>query len=127
MSTVPGATRVAPGVNGVADLFHSIEDAEVLRGGSVGANDLVCGGNHAFCTTRMHGDASRGVVDEHGLTKPHAFVVATERSPDLGAALQAFVKERLEPYKYPREVVFLDEMPRTHLGKVDRGRLRRSS
>jgi choline dehydrogenase-like flavoprotein len=26
----------------------------------------VAGGNHAFCTTRMHGDPARGVVDEHG-------------------------------------------------------------
>jgi acyl-coenzyme A synthetase/AMP-(fatty) acid ligase len=35
------------------------------------------------------------------------------------------VRERLEPYKYPREVVFLDALPRTHLGKVDRAALRR--
>ena len=31
----------------------------------------------------------------------------------------------LAPYKAPREVVFLDQLPRTHLGKVDRGRLRK--
>jgi choline dehydrogenase-like flavoprotein len=29
--------------------------------------DMVCGGNHVFCTTRMHGDPKRGVVDEDGL------------------------------------------------------------
>ena len=34
------------------------------------------------------------------------------------------MRERLEPYKAPREVVFLDDVPRTHLGKVDRGKLR---
>jgi benzoate-CoA ligase family protein len=66
-----------------------------------------------------------GVVDADGLTKPHAFVVATAPSPELAETLKAFVKERLEPYKYPREVVFIDEMPRTHLGKVDRGTLKR--
>lgn len=66
-----------------------------------------------------------GVVGEHGLVKPHAFVVAKERRDGLGEELQAFVRERLEPYKYPREVIFLDALPRTHLGKVDRARLRR--
>ena len=36
------------------------------------------------------------------------------------------MRERLEPYKHPREVIFVDALPRTHLGKVDRGRLRRT-
>ena len=67
-----------------------------------------------------------GVVDANGLTKPHAFVVATERREGLDEELKAFVRERLEPYKQPREVVFLDALPRTHLGKVDRGKLRAS-
>ncbi len=73
-----------------------------------------------------------GVTDEKGLVKPRAVVVC---QPDAGGAvgsggeplaeqLQAFVRERLAPYKYPREVVFVEELPRTHLGKVDRGRLR---
>ena len=47
------------------------------------------------------------------------------RAPGLDEELKAFVRERLEPYKYPREVVFVDALPRTHLGKVDRGKLRR--
>ena len=64
-----------------------------------------------------------GVVDSQGLTKPHAFVIAN-RTPGLDEELKAFVRERLEPYKAPREVVFLDDFPRTHLGKVDRGKLR---
>ena len=66
-----------------------------------------------------------GVVGAGGLTKPHAFVVANERRDGLAEELQAFVRERLEAYKYPREVSFLDALPRTHLGKVDRARLRR--
>jgi benzoate-CoA ligase len=66
-----------------------------------------------------------GVADTAGLVKPHAFVVAEGRA-GLGEELKAFVRERLEPYKYPREVVFVDALPRTHLGKVDRGKLRRS-
>ena len=42
-----------------------------------------------------------------------------------GAAdLQAFVKERLAPYKYPRFIEFLDELPKTATGKIQRFRLR---
>jgi benzoate-CoA ligase family protein len=70
-----------------------------------------------------------GVADERGLVKPHAFVVpaasAAEAGPTLGEDLRAFVRDRLEPYKHPREVVFVDALPRTHLGKVDRGLLKR--
>ncbi len=65
-----------------------------------------------------------GVVDAQGLTKPRAFVVAAPGQPNLEDELKAFVKARLEPYKYPRDIVFMDALPRTHLGKVDRGRLR---
>jgi acyl-coenzyme A synthetase/AMP-(fatty) acid ligase len=67
-----------------------------------------------------------GAVDADGLTKPHAFVVAKESRADLCEELQAFVREKLEPYKYPREVHLVDDLPRTHLGKVDRGRLKLS-
>lgn len=67
-----------------------------------------------------------GVKNADGLVKPCAFVVAEDASPTLTGELQAFVKMRLEPYKYPREVIFLDVLPRTHLGKVDRARLSRS-
>jgi len=76
-----------------------------------------------------------GVTTPAGLTKPRAWVVASAEAADAvagadGAAeaaaeLQAFVRERLSPYKYPREVTFVDSLPRTHLGKVDRGAIRR--
>ena len=49
----------------------------------------------------------------------------TEQRAGLAEELQAFARERLEPYKAPRTVRFLDALPRTHLGKVDRGQLRR--
>lgn len=65
-----------------------------------------------------------GIEDANGLTKPHAFVVAAEQRPGLAEELQAFARERLEAYKAPRAVRFLDVLPRTHLGKVDRGKLR---
>ena len=65
-----------------------------------------------------------GIEDANGLTKPHAFVVAAEARPSLAEELLTFARERLEPYKAPRTVRFLDSLPRTHLGKVDRRKLR---
>lgn len=61
-----GATKILPGVNGLPDTMHRIEDAAVLDSSAVQGRDLVMGGNHAFCTTRMHGDPRKGVVDEDG-------------------------------------------------------------
>src|SRR5439155_858625 len=66
-----------------------------------------------------------GIVEEHGLLKRHAFGVARKRPEGLAEEPQAFVRGRLEPYKSPPEVIFLEALPRTHLGKVDRARLRR--
>ena len=66
-----------------------------------------------------------GREDASGLMKPIAFVVARERRAGLDEELRAFARARLEPYKVPREVMLVDALPRTHLGKVDRGRLRR--
>ncbi len=64
-----------------------------------------------------------------GLVKPHAFV--RTRAPgqaceELAAELKMWAREHLEPYKYPRRVVFVDDFPRTHLGKIDRGQLARA-
>ncbi len=67
-----------------------------------------------------------GVKNAEGLVKPCAFVVSDSASLELAEELQAYAKSKLEPYKYPREVVFLEKLPRTHLGKVDRGALSRS-
>jgi acyl-coenzyme A synthetase/AMP-(fatty) acid ligase len=69
-----------------------------------------------------------GVVDEDGLTKPYAFVITDSDYPPEGleAELQQYVRDRLAPYKYPRRVIFRSDLPRTHLGKVDRGKLRRN-
>ena len=65
-----------------------------------------------------------GVTDANGLMKPHAYVIARERRESLAEELKSFVRERLDAYKCPREVIFVESLPTTHLGKVDRGRLR---
>lgn len=56
-----------------------------------------------------------------------AFIVLREgQSPaaDLAAELQQWVKDRLAPYKYPRKVEFVHELPKTQSGKIKRRLLR---
>lgn len=65
-----------------------------------------------------------GVEDADGLTKPIAFVLSNDPGDDLEAELKAFTLEHLQPYKHPRRVIVLDTFPRTHLGKIDRGKLK---
>ncbi len=61
-----GARRIIPGVMGLPPEMHSLDEARVLQTHPIKARDLISAGNHAFCTTRMHGDSSLGVVDEFG-------------------------------------------------------------
>jgi len=44
--------------------------------------------------------------------------------PDMARSLQSFVKAEIAPYKYPRAVAFVDALPRTQTGKLQRFRLR---
>ncbi|WPO70728.1 AMP-binding protein [Streptomyces sp. KN37] len=53
-----------------------------------------------------------------------AYVVPREGAPRDAERLRAFVKAELVPYKCPREIVFLDALPRTATGKLQRFRLR---
>ncbi len=66
-----------------------------------------------------------GVTNEEGLTKPHAWVIVRDTRAGLARELADFVARELLPYKAPREVHLVAELPRTHLGKIDRGKLRR--
>jgi len=68
-----------------------------------------------------------GIEDENELTKPKAFVVlgeGREACANLVSELQSFVKERLAKYKYPRWVEFVDSLPKTATGKIQRYKLR---
>jgi 2-aminobenzoate-CoA ligase len=65
-------------------------------------------------------DAARGQVVK-------AFIVlrdAADAGDDLARAIQDFVKKSIAPYKYPRAVAFVNELPRTHTGKINRAALR---
>ena len=68
-----------------------------------------------------------GRQDADGLTKTKAFVVLKTGhapGPALEETLKAFVKDKLAPYKYPRYLEFIDELPKTATGKIQRFRLR---
>ena len=68
-----------------------------------------------------------GVPDEHRGQLVKAFVVTrpgVEHSTATARVLQDWVKEQLAPYKYPRAVEFVDTMPRTATGKLQRFVLR---
>jgi benzoate-CoA ligase family protein len=62
-------------------------------------------------------------VEHDGLVISRAYVVpaaGAAPSDELGADLQEFARSRLAPHKYPREVRFVPELPKTASGKVDR-------
>ncbi|HEV7477792.1 MAG TPA: benzoate-CoA ligase family protein [Burkholderiales bacterium] len=68
-----------------------------------------------------------GAEDESKLIKPKAYVVLKQgQSPSdsLKSALQQHVKDKLAPYKYPRWIEFLNELPKTATGKIQRFKLR---
>ena len=68
-----------------------------------------------------------GVPDRDGLTRAKAYVVLKSRDAipsGLADELKAFVKSRLAPVKYPREIEFVNELPKTATGKIQRFRLR---
>jgi len=65
-----------------------------------------------------------GVPDGDGLTKTKAFVVLKPGCTASDAELKAFVKDKLAPYKYPRMIEFVPELPKTATGKIQRFKLR---
>ena len=68
-----------------------------------------------------------GLMDKDELVKPKAFVVLKQGhagTPELETELKTFVKDKIAPYKYPRWIEFIHELPKTATGKIQRFRLR---
>jgi benzoate-CoA ligase len=68
-----------------------------------------------------------GKADQDGLIKPRAYVVprpGTAATPDLTTELQRFARVRLAEYKRPRWIEFVDALPTTATGKLQRFKLR---
>ena len=71
-----------------------------------------------------------GHPDQDGLIKPKAFVVLNEgetASDEMAESLRSFVKNDLASFKYPRWIAFLDSLPKTATGKIQRFKLREAA
>lgn len=68
-----------------------------------------------------------GKADADDLIKPKAVIVLKDASIDqdkMRGELQVYAKSRLAAYKYPRWIDFVDELPKTATGKIQRYKLR---
>jgi len=65
-----------------------------------------------------------GMADTDGLIKPKAYVVLKANENITTDDLKAHVKSQLAPYKYPRWIEFVKELPKTATGKIQRFKLR---
>ena len=65
-----------------------------------------------------------GAADTDQLVKPKAFVVLKPGQAATVEDLQLHVKSQLAPYKYPRWIQFVPELPKTATGKIQRFKLR---
>jgi benzoate-CoA ligase len=68
-----------------------------------------------------------GAADREGLTRPRAYVTLKEGtlpSVALARELKDLAKRSLSPYKYPRWICFVEDLPRSDRGKVQRKRIR---
>lgn len=129
------ANYVQRGWNLTGDAFHVDEDGFFWY--HARTDDLIVSGGYKIsglevenvllhhdlveeCAVIASPDPLRGTV-------PKAFVVVrdgVELTSDLARDLQDYVKTRIAPYKYPRAVEFLEQLPRTETGKVQRYKLR---
>jgi acyl-coenzyme A synthetase/AMP-(fatty) acid ligase len=123
-------TFPAPGTLRTGDLFSRDADGHYFYRGR--ADDLLkvsglyvapteiedCLATHPAVVT----SAVVGYTTQDGLTSTRAFVVT--RGPVVASDLQQHVKARLAPHKYPRDIRFVDALPETPTGKIDRNALR---
>ena len=71
-----------------------------------------------------------GIDDADGLKRLRAFVALAngeDQSEDIDAALKQYCKETLAPHKFPTRIEFLDALPKTGQGKIDRRYLRENA
>ncbi len=115
------------------DLFRVDEDGYYWFGGRADQLLKVSGQwvspleiEHCLMTHPLVVEAAVIGVERDGLTSTRAFVELREPgTPAVADRLQQWVKTRLARYKYPREVVFVDALPRNDRGKVDKKALPR--
>jgi 2-aminobenzoate-CoA ligase len=99
------------------------DDMIISAGYNIGApeveNALLTHDAVAECAVVGAPDEERGQIVK-------AFVVLKPGASVTGRALQEHVKATIAPYKYPRAVEFVAELPKTHTGKLQRFKLRQA-
>ena len=131
-------TYVRDGWNLTGDSF--VRDADGLFHFVARSDDVILSAGYNIAGPEVeaalltHADVAEcaviGVPDEDRGQIVEAHVVLTEsaeRGGDSAARLQDHVKATIAPYKYPRSVKFIDALPKTATGKVQRFRLREDS
>lgn len=76
---------------------------------------------------KVHEAAVIGRGDDEGLTKTEAWVVLRDQkhvSESLAEELRKFCQDRLAPYKRPKWIRFIEQLPKTATGKIQRFKLR---
>jgi acyl-CoA synthetase (AMP-forming)/AMP-acid ligase II len=120
------------GMAGTGDLGHLDENGRLFIDGRIDEM-IVSGGENVYpievedvlaAHDAVHEIAVVGVDDEQFGARLRAFVVLREDQEVTEAELKTHVKEHLANFKVPREVVFLDELPRNGTGKVMKTELR---
>jgi fatty-acyl-CoA synthase len=130
-----GNKELAAGLMNTGDLGH-FDDARRLFIDGREDDMIVSGGENVFpheveeVLARHHGVddvAVLGVPDEEFGQRLKAFVVRRAAASPSEDELKAHVKAHLARYKVPREVIFVDQLPRNSVGKVQRTQLARLS
>ncbi|MFI0452866.1 AMP-binding protein [Actinomadura sp. 6N118] len=121
-----GGRDVRDGLTGTGDLGHFDEEGRLFIDGR--ADDMIIsGGENVFPgevedLLGRHPDVAEvavtGTDDEKFGERLVAYVVRTENTDVTEDDLKAYVKQHLARYKVPRDVHFVDELPRTSTGKV---------
>jgi acyl-CoA synthetase (AMP-forming)/AMP-acid ligase II len=121
-----GGKEIVDGLMSTGDVGHFDADGRLFVDGR-DDEMIVSGGENVFPREvedlladheQVEEAAVIGVADEKFGQRLKAFVVLRDGAELSEEAVQAYVKENLARYKVPREVVFLDELPRNATGKV---------
>ncbi|RAY13313.1 hypothetical protein DPM19_19705 [Actinomadura craniellae] len=127
-----GGRRTREGLSGTGDLGHFDPEGRLFVDGR--ADDMiVSGGENVFpgeveALLQAHPGitdaAVTGVDDEDFGQRLAAFVVLAEDSELTADDVRAYAREQLARYKVPRDVTFVEEIPRTASGKIKHNTLR---
>jgi benzoate-CoA ligase len=111
--------------------FHGGRSDDMIKAGGIWVSPVEVEGALVMHPSVLE-CAVIGTADADGLVKPHAFVTLRATAAELTdasratleAELKALAKEKLAPYKSPRWVTFVQELPKTATGKIQRFLLR---